>query len=97
MLRVGCAFLVGAAVLVLAASVAVTRGAEPLTIIPVLSGLNWSVSLAFTPDGRGFVAERFTGAIRVVEAGAVRPSPWATLSVLTGGEQGLLSLAVDPR
>jgi len=96
-LRVGCAFLVGAAVLALAASVPVTRGAEPLTIIPVLSGLNWPVALAFAPDGRWFVAERFTGAIRVVEAGAVRPGPWATLSVLTGGEQGLLSLAVDPR
>ena len=96
-LRVPRAFAIGTAIVVLVASAPTARGAEPLTILPVLSSLDWPVSIAFAPDGRWFIAERLTGAIRVVEAGSLRPDPWATLNVLTSGEQGLLGIAVDPR
>ena len=85
------------AVVLVAASFPPARAAGSLTIAPVLSGLAWPVSLAFAPDGQWFVAERLSGAIRAVEAGQLLPQPWATLAVVNGGEQGLLSLAIDPR
>jgi len=96
-LRARAALAAATAVLLIVASVPGARGAEPLTILPVLSGLSWPVSLAFAPDGTAFLAERFTGAIRIVESGAIRPDLWAVLPVLTSGEQGLLGVAVDPR
>ncbi len=71
--------------------------AETLTITPVLTGLAWPVALAFAPDGRWFLNERLTGAIRVVAGGQLQAQVWATVPVLTAGEQGLLGLAIDPR
>lgn len=54
-------------------------------------------SMAFAPDGRLFLAERVTGAIRYLQNGAIS-GVWATVPK-TGGamtEQGLLGIAVDP-
>ncbi len=97
MLTAARASALALAILLAALPSPLVRGAEPLTILPVLSGLDWPVSLAFAPDGRWFVAERLTGVIRVVEAGILRSDPWATLTISANGEQGLLGLAIDPR
>lgn len=51
---------------------------------------------AFAPDGRMFVTE-LLGAIRIVDAGGgLNPTPFAQISVLDGGERGLLGIALDP-
>ena len=57
---------------------------EPIAIAP-----------APAPDGRLFVAQR-GGTIYIVENGTVLSPPFATLDVFTGGESGLLGLALDP-
>jgi glucose/arabinose dehydrogenase len=60
--------------------------ADPLFVTPVGDG-----------SGRLFVAEQ-GGVIRIVEDGALRPEPFLDISdrVTSGGEQGLLGLAVPP-
>ena len=62
-------------------------------------GLAEPTAIAPAPDGRLFVAER-GGVIRTVSpngnAGTLEPEPFATLEVYTGGEGGLLGLALDP-
>jgi glucose/arabinose dehydrogenase len=64
----------------------------------VASGLVTPWSLAFTPDGRLFIAER-NGRIRVVEGG-LREAPWATVAAYDAPERsyetGLMGLAIDP-
>lgn len=51
---------------------------------------------AFAPDGRLFVTEQ-PGAIRIVDAGGgLNPTPFAQISVVDGGERGLLGIALDP-
>ncbi len=57
------------------------------------------VCIAFTPDAtpRFFFTEKNTGAVKIFENGAVRPTPFATLSVTSGGEQGLLGIALHPQ
>src|SRR5262245_19089779 len=65
----------------------------------VASGLAEPVSLAFLPDGRLLVIERSNGVIKLQSGGA--GSPLTTVgsvgSITTGGERGLLGIAVDPR
>lgn len=61
----------------------------------VVTGLEAPWALAFAPDGRIFVTER-PGRVRVVKGGALQAAPWATLRVATGGEDGLLGIALDP-
>ena len=56
-------------------------GRIPLEVEVVASGLEVPWALAFAPDGRVFVSER-AGRIRVLEAGILRPAPWATLPVV---------------
>ena len=57
----------------------------------------WPVALAAAPDGRLFYAELLTGNIRVVQDGALLPTPFATLEdVAIYGESGLLGLALHP-
>src|SRR5438094_5210199 len=66
-------------------------------LVPVQTGLAWPIALAFASDGRVFYAERNTGSIRIIENGAVLPTPFFTLSnTNTAGERGLLGLALDP-
>jgi len=65
----------------------------------VVTGLNQPIGMAMLPDGRILVAEQRTGAIRVVPAGADTASaPVFTVPDLqiSGGERGLLGIAVDP-
>jgi glucose/arabinose dehydrogenase len=59
--------------------------------------LNVATSMAFAPDGRLFVCERFTGNIRVIQDGALVPGNWATIPTTSNaGDWGLLGIAIDP-
>ena len=52
--------------------------------------------MAFASDGRLFFSVK-NGAIRVIDAGgSLLATPFATLTVLNGAEQGLLGLALSP-
>ncbi|NOT33481.1 MAG: hypothetical protein HOP12_04840 [Candidatus Eisenbacteria bacterium] len=59
------------------------------------SSLQTPTCMAMAPDGRIFIGQQ-GGAIRVVKNGALLPTAFTTLSVMTPGEQGLLGLAFDP-
>ena len=61
----------------------------------VASGLEVPWGMAFTPDGRIFVAER-PGRVRVIEDGELLPEPVVEPPVTHHGEGGLLGLALDP-
>lgn len=62
----------------------------------VVSGLNLPTSVAFSNDGRIFIAEK-GGAVKVVKNGSLLPTPLITLSdVNTYGDRGLLGIAIDP-
>lgn len=68
----------------------------------VVGGLSFPTAMATAPDGRIFVTELFTGNIRVVtpkpqpEQWTVQIAPFAHLNIESGGEKGLLGIAVDP-
>ena len=66
-----------------------------ITADTLITGLNAPWSFDFAPDGRVFITER-PGQIRVVEGGKLLAEPWFTQNVSTGGERGLLGLALDP-
>src|SRR5258706_7688950 len=53
-------------------------------------------SLVFLPNGRALVSER-GGAIRVIEKDKLLPDPLIVRKVATGGEGGLMGLALHPR
>ncbi len=72
-------------------------GNPAVRLVSVQTGLAWPIALAFASDGRVFYAERNSGAIRIIENGAVLPTPFYTLSNTdASGERGLLGLALDP-
>ena len=52
-------------------------------------------NLAIAPDGRVFVCQQ-TGALRVVKNGTLLATPFATFTVDSNGERGLLGVAFDP-
>lgn len=60
-----------------------------------VSGLSRPIAMAFAADGRLFVAEQ-DGKLRVIKSGALRATPFVSLTVATSGERGLLGLAFDP-
>jgi len=60
-----------------------------------IEGLEIPWSLAFLPDGRALVSER-PGRIRLIEGGRLASQPVASLAVATGGEGGLMGLAIHP-
>jgi glucose/arabinose dehydrogenase len=59
----------------------------------VASGLSSPTAIAFLPNGKLLVTEK-NGALRLVAGGT--PTTITTLPVCTGGEMGLLGVAVDP-
>lgn len=61
----------------------------------VVSGLSNPTAMAFTPDGRLFVAQQ-AGQLRVVKSGALLATPFLTVSVDSNGERGLLGVTFDP-
>jgi glucose/arabinose dehydrogenase len=66
------------------------------TRLPFATGFgSFLTAIAVAPDGRLFVTE-VGGAIRVVRDGVLQPQPFATVAALTGGERGLLGIALAP-
>src|SRR5262245_14784704 len=61
----------------------------------VAAALSSPTALDIAPDGRAFVAEQ-NGAIRVVKNDALLPTPFASLTVDSKGERGLLGITLDP-
>jgi glucose/arabinose dehydrogenase len=59
------------------------------------SGLTNPTQMAVAPDGRVFVAEQ-GGTLRVIQNGALLPTPFLSLSVDSTGERGLVGVALDP-
>lgn len=59
------------------------------------SGFSSATAMAVAPDGRVFVAEQ-GGTLRVVQNGAILPTPFVSLTVDTNDERGLIGVAVDP-
>jgi hypothetical protein len=75
------------------------EGPIAVTLAQVASGLVFPLYLtAPAGDPRLFIVEK-GGTIRIVQSGALLPTPFLDLSaqVSTGGEQGLLGLAFDPQ
>jgi len=71
--------------------------ADGFAATTVATGLAGPVKMAFAPDGRLFVNELATGKIRVLRAdGTLVADAFATVSVVTGAERGLLGLALAP-
>jgi len=60
-----------------------------------VSGIAHPTAMAFTPDGRLFVTQQ-NGIVRVIKNGALLATPFTTITALTGGERGLLGIALDP-
>lgn len=53
--------------------------------------------MALAPDGRVFVTELGSGVLRLVDpTGALQPTPFVTVPVLTGSHRGLLGVALSP-
>ena len=75
-----------------------TSAQSSTPVSPVLTGLNFPVSLKFAPDGVIFFTEKNTGEIRIIlQNGTLLPTPFATISpIFTDGESGLLGVALDP-
>ncbi len=65
----------------------------------LVSGLADPVGLAFLPDGRALVGEQHRGRIRLIEDGALRAEPFATIENVAPRplELGLIGIAVDPQ
>ena len=61
-----------------------------------VSGLSQPTDMAFAPDGRIFISEK-AGALKTAAPGSATASNALQLSVYTGGENGLLGLALDPQ
>ena len=62
----------------------------------VADGFHQPVDFRFLPDGRIIVAEK-TGAIKIIENGAVLGEPVITLSVNNTLERGVSGIALDPQ
>lgn len=82
-----------------AARVTLNGGALPagFSRTTFVSGLGGTATaMAFAPDGRLFIAEQ-GGALRVVKAGALLATPFATVATSANGERGLLGVAFHPQ
>ncbi len=73
------------------------RAAGGPEVSVIARGLEIPWDIAFLPDGRALVTER-GGAVRLVDAaGTLAERHVADIPVSTGGDGGLLGIAVDPR
>jgi glucose/arabinose dehydrogenase len=67
-----------------------------LTLEPVVTGLNQPLYLTSPPgDSRLFILEQ-GGAVRIVQDGALLPTPFLQVPTAASGERGLLGLAFHP-
>lgn len=60
-----------------------------------IGGLSSPTAMAMAPDGRIFVCQQ-GGALRVIKNNALLATPFATFTVNSDGERGLLGIAFDP-
>jgi glucose/arabinose dehydrogenase/peptidoglycan/xylan/chitin deacetylase (PgdA/CDA1 family) len=62
----------------------------------IASGFDLPTTIAFTNDGRIFVAEK-GGAVKVIKNGVLLPTPLITLSDINAyGDRGLIGMAIHP-
>jgi glucose/arabinose dehydrogenase len=61
----------------------------------VVTGLETPWAIEFATDGRIFITER-PGRVRIVKNGQLLDEPWTRIDIASGGESGLLGLALDP-
>lgn len=85
-----------------AALICTSAGAAAAAAVPsgftetlIASGLREPTAMAFAPDGRLFVCEQ-GGTLRVIKNGVLLATPFASLTVSSIGERGLLGVAFDP-
>ena len=71
-------------------------GAVPVHADKVIIGLEVPWSQVFLSNGDELVTER-AGRLRLIQGGTLVTQPVMTVQVATGGEQGLLGLALDPQ
>ena len=65
---------------------------------PIATGLAFPAGFTFAPDGRIFYGERFTGEVRVFNPATSTNQLFFTIpNLVTGGEQGLLGVALHPK
>ncbi len=62
---------------------------------PVAGGLTLPTAMEFAPDGRLFVAEK-GGTLRIIQNGALLPTPFLTVPVNSVSERGLVGVTLDP-
>ena len=69
----------------------------PLNFVmqPSITGFDRPSAMAITPDGRVYIAERFTGKVFLVRYGKLLATPILTLAVSTSVDEGLLDIAFD--
>jgi glucose/arabinose dehydrogenase len=60
-----------------------------------VTGLSNATAFAQAPDGRLFICEQ-GGTLRIVKSGALLATPFATFSVDSAGERGLIGIALHP-
>jgi glucose/arabinose dehydrogenase len=71
-------------------------GTQTLIAQVVTSNAVFPTALRFLPNGDILFTEKNTGNVRKIVAGNVLPTPVFHVDVSTGGERGLLGLAIDP-
>lgn len=78
------------------AAVQVPSGFTDETLV---SGLDAPTGFAFLPDGRVLVVEQNTGKVRLIVGNHIAATDpvFTRTGISTGGERGLLGIAVDPR
>jgi glucose/arabinose dehydrogenase len=72
-----------------------SRGAVPVRVERVATGLEVPWGIAFLPGGDALVTER-PGRVRLLRAGKLEQEPVATVAIAERGEGGLLGIAADP-
>ncbi len=89
-------------ILLLGSALSESIGRAAFSEEPVVTGVQFPVAIAFSPDGRLFFTERFSGKVRVI-AEATSPEPrllpdavYQFGPISTFFERGLLGLALDP-
>lgn len=78
------------------AAAGIDARAWPPAAVRLADGLDRPADLAFTPDGRLWIAER-SGRVRVLQDGAVLVEPALTLAAPAGGGGAIVAVAVDPQ
>ncbi|HAM70618.1 MAG TPA: hypothetical protein DCM86_03130 [Verrucomicrobiales bacterium] len=61
----------------------------------VVTGLTSPTAMAFTPDGRLFIAQQ-SGEIRILKSGLLLPDPFVVVPTAALAERGLVGIAIDP-